>query len=161
MDASITRIFLFISIISFNAYAESKLHEVDLNKMTKRGQLMYVETEGRPVWVVYRTLNSIKDLEKRDHLKYSTDPDNIKTEHRSLNKDYFVVFGGCPDADELPNYYPDDGFSCKSNCAEFDMAGRPKNSCLENRPMAIPIHYYKNPTTIVVPTNQDKAPKNV
>jgi Rieske Fe-S protein len=156
MDVSMIRIFLLISLFSFNAHADSNLHEVDLSKMTKRGQLMYVETDGRPVWVLYRTLNSIQDLEKRSHLTYSSDPDNIKTNYRSLNKDYFVVFGGCPEASELPNYYPDNGFSCKSNCTEFDMAGRPKNNCSNNKPMDIPVHYFKNTTTIVVPTNQDK-----
>ncbi len=155
MDKSIIRILLLISLISFNAHADSNLHEVDLTKMTKRGQLMYVETEGRYVWVVYRTLNSIKNLEANRHLKYSNDPENIKTDYRSLNKDYFVVFGGCPEADELPNYYPDKGFICTASCAEFDMAGKPKNSCSDNKPMAIPVHYFKNTTTIVIPTNQD------
>ncbi len=155
MEKLITRILLLISICSFNVYADSKLHEVDLTKMTKRGQLMYVETEGRYVWVIYRTLNSIKALEANSHLKYTNDPENIKTDYRSLNKDYFVVFGGCPEAYELSNYYPDTGFICTTSCAEFDMAGKPRNSCSDNKPMAIPVHYFKNTTTIVVPTNQD------
>lgn len=156
MAKLITRMILLLSIFTSNVHADSKLDEVDLTKMTKRGQLMYVETDGRPVWVVYRTLNSIKNLEANSHLKYSNDPEYIKTSYRSLNKDYFVVFGGCPEANELPNYYPDEGFFCKTSCAEFDMSGKPKNSCSDNRPMAIPVHYFKNPTTIVVPTNQDK-----
>ena len=138
-----------------NVYSETNLKELDLTKMTERGQMMYVETEGRPVWRGLRTVNAIKDLESRSDIIYSNDPDDLNKVYRSYTKDYFVVLGGCPKGDELPYYYPDDGFLCKSNCAQFDMAGRPKNSCTGKEPMAIPIHYFKNSTTIVVPTNQD------
>jgi Rieske Fe-S protein len=130
---------------------------LDLTWLKKNGPevLMRVKTKGRPVWIVYRSSESTEIIEKRKHITYKQDPTMINPGYRSVYKDLFVVFGGCPEGPELPAYYPEKGFVCLSTCAEFDMAGRPMNECAGEKPMDIPIHYFKNEETIVVPTNQD------
>jgi len=116
---------------------------------------MAVETDGRPVWIVYRTDKDIEKIKERSHIHYPGDSNKFNKEYRSYKKDYFVVFGGCPKGNELPYYYENEGFVCQSNCASFDMAGRPTNECAGAHPMDIPEHYFKDEKTVVIPTHQN------
>ncbi|MCU7874218.1 MAG: hypothetical protein KZQ91_15870 [Candidatus Thiodiazotropha sp. (ex Lucinoma borealis)] len=129
--------------------------EVDLTTLVPRGTLMRILTDGRPIWVTYRTKESIAKLLENAHIHYPNDPQTIDPGYRSAKKDYFVVFGGCPEGSELPAYYPESGFVCLSDCGTFDMAGRPLNECAGQEPMEIPEHYYKNESTLVIPVHQD------
>jgi Rieske Fe-S protein len=141
--------------LPISAGADGDVKEVDLSMLSERGMLMRVLTDGRPVWIAYRTKGAIQQMEKRYSIQYTDDPTGINKEYRSFNKDYLVVFGGCPEGDEIPAYYPDRGFVCLSSCGEFDMAGRPVNDCAGDKPMEVPIHHYKDEKTIVVPIHQD------
>jgi len=117
---------------------------------------MYVLTDGRPVWAVYRTLPAIEFIENTAiEFNKSQDSTTINNKYRSVNKDIFVVFGGCPDVQEIPEYYPNKGFVCPENGALFDTAGRPLNNVSKGQPMAIPKHYFKDKMTLVVYANQD------
>ncbi|MCG7940574.1 MAG: hypothetical protein N0C88_17235 [Candidatus Thiodiazotropha lotti] len=148
-------VLLTLLILPISAGADGDVKEVDLSLLSDRGMLMRVLTDGRPVWIAYRTKEAIQKMEERYSIQYSDDPIGISQEYRSFNKNYLVVFGGCPKDDEIPAYYPDRGFVCSSNCGEFDMAGRPINDCAGNEPMEIPMHHYKDEKTIVVPIHQD------
>jgi Rieske Fe-S protein len=148
----LSAIFLFTP---FLCMAGGEAKEIDLSLLKERGMLMRVLTDGRPVWIAYRTKESITNLEKRSHIYYPSDLNGIDKKYRSFNKNYFIVFGGCPEGDELPAYYPNRGFICESNCGSFDMAGRPINNCAGEKPMDIPKHYYKNERTVVIPIHQD------
>ena len=134
---------------------DSEVKEVDLSLLKDRGALMRVLTDGRPIWVAYRTKEAMAKILMRAHIEYPNDPPSINPLFRSVNINYFVVFGGCPSGEELPRYYPEEGFVCDSNCASFDMAGRPSNDCGGTKPMDIPIHHYKDEKTIVIPIHQD------
>jgi Rieske Fe-S protein len=140
-----------------SSLASDEVTEVDLSVLTDRGMLMRVLTDGRPVWIAYRTEKAISKIQEQAHIHYQGDPASIDKGLRSVNRDYFIVFGGCPKGDELPAYYPDDGFVCPSDCGAFDMAGRPINECAGALPMDIPAHTFKDAKTVVIPIHQDGA----
>ena len=143
MKKALRKLAVLLLLLPLSSIADNDIKEIDLSQLSERGMLMRILTDGRPIWVVYRTNKALKIIEEHSHINYPRDPDSIIKEYRSYNKDYFVVFGGCPKKDELPAYYPDKGFVCQSNCAAFDMAGRPTNKCLDNAPMDIPAHYFE------------------
>lgn len=150
---STAAVLYLIASVSFAGNDEAK--EVDLTKLVPRGTLMRVLTDGRPIWIAYRTKESIAKIRDNSQIHYPNDPKSVSPDFRSVNEDYFVVFGGCPKGPELPAYYPESGFVCLSDCGTFDMAGRPLNKCAAQEPMDIPEHYYKDETTIVIPIHQD------
>lgn len=155
MRTIIVTIALVVLCIPQIGVASDEVKEVDLALLKDRGMLMRVLTDGRPVWIAYRTMEAISKIEEQSNVHYESDPEGIDKGYRSFNKNYFIVFGGCPEGDELPYYYPNQGFVCGSGCAEFDMAGRPTNQCAGEKPMDIPKHYYKNEQTVVIPIHQD------
>jgi len=153
----VSRIIQIVFILTFSGTCTANdLLEVNLKGLTERGMLMRVLTNGRPIWITYRTKAAINFIESKN-IEYdkSKDPQYSNNIYRSINKDIFVVFGGCPDAKELPSFYPDKGFICSESGAIFDLAGRPLNNVTNNQPMAIPKHGYKNKTTLVINTKQD------
>ncbi len=146
---------VLISILPFTTSAREEIKEIDLSLLSERGMLLRVLTDGRPVWIAYRTKKAINIIRERAHIRYPNDPVGINNEFRSFNKNYFIVFGGCPTIEELPAYYPDEGFVCNSSCGKFDMSGRPVNDCAGSKPMEIPKHHYKNEKVIIIPIHQD------
>ncbi len=160
MNNFIKTIILLASLVPIVGTAADEVKEVDLSLLKDRGMLMRVITDGRPVWIAYRTLEAIEIMEEQYHIHYQEDPEGVNKNYRSFNKDYFIVFGGCPEGDQLPYYYPKQGFVCASDCAKFDMAGRPSNQCAGGKPMDIPDHYYKSEKTVVIPIHQDGSLNN-
>ena len=145
-------ILLFVTL-SNAAIAEDKTAEINVYG-AERGALWRVLTESQPIWVVFRTKEAIQEIEGLV-VPYDDSQDStmLLTQYRSLKKDYFVVYGGCPNGNELPTYDVDSGFSCQNSCNKYDLAGRPINKCAGDMPMKIPEHYFKDATTIVVYTN--------
>ena len=153
---TVTKILALLALtIPLLGMAANEVKEVDLALLKDRGMLMRVLTDGRPVWIAYRTLEAISKIEEQSHVHYQADPQGINKSYRSFKKDYFIVFGGCPEINELPYYYPNQGFVCASDCGKFDMAGRPTNQCAGEKPMEIPEHYYKDEKTVIIPIRQD------
>ena len=116
---------------SERAKAAGAAVEVDVSAL-KPGEKMTAEWRGKPVWVVRRSPEQLKELEKlsaemadpnSDRNAYPT-PEYAKNLHRSINPEYLVVIGicthlGCSPSDKLqagpqPSL-PDDwkgGFLC-------------------------------------------------
>jgi ubiquinol-cytochrome c reductase iron-sulfur subunit len=154
---------------SERAKAAGAAVEVDVSAL-KPGEKMTAEWRGKPVWVVRRTPEQLKDLEKlsaemadpnSDRNAYPT-PDYAKNLTRSVKPEYLVVIGicthlGCSPSDKLqagpqPSL-PDDwkgGFLCACHGSTFDVAGR----VFKNKPapdnLEIPPHYYLSDTTLLV-----------
>lgn len=148
--------------------------EVDIGAL-KPGEKMVVEWRGKPVWVLRRTPEQLKSLEKTeaqvadpksDRTQYPT-PDYAKNQARSIKPEVFVAVGicshlGCSPSDKLqpgpqPSL-PDDwqgGFLCPCHGSTFDLAGR----VYKNKPapdnLEVPPHMYLSDSKLLI--GEDKA----
>jgi ubiquinol-cytochrome c reductase iron-sulfur subunit len=154
---------------SERAKAAGAAVEVDVSAL-KPGEKMTAEWRGKPVWVVRRSPEQLKELEKlstemadpnSDRNAYPT-PDYAKNLHRSIKPEYLVVIGicthlGCSPSDKLqagpqPSL-PDDwkgGFLCPCHGSTFDLAGR----VFKNKPapdnLEVPPHMYLSDAKILI-----------
>lgn len=124
--------------------------EVNL-QFLKPGELIRVLTDTQPVWIVHRTLTAMRNIESHDvSYDQSMDMHPMRNKFRSLRKEYFIVFGGCPDGSELPAYDENSGFSCQRSGKKYDLAGRPLNITAGSIPMRLPEYHFKGEHNVVV-----------
>lgn len=113
--------------------------EVDISKL-ELGQQLTVEWRGQPIWIIYRTPESVNKLPQLDNLLRDPDsneleqqPSYAKNIHRSIKNQYLVLVGLCTHLGCVPTYRPDiggvepnwpGGFFCPCHGSKFDMAGR-------------------------------------
>jgi ubiquinol-cytochrome c reductase iron-sulfur subunit len=154
---------------SERAKAAGAAVEVDISGL-KPGEKMTVEWRGKPVWILRRTPEQLKSLEKTDSMvadpkserrTYPT-PDYAKSEYRSIKPEVLVVVGicshlGCSPSDKLqpgaqPSL-PDDwqgGFLCPCHGSTFDLAGR----VFKNKPapdnLEVPPHLYLSDSKLLI-----------
>ncbi|MBS7349858.1 MAG: ubiquinol-cytochrome c reductase iron-sulfur subunit [Comamonas sp.] len=159
---------------SEKAKAAGAAVEVDISTL-QPGEKVTVEWRGKPVWIVRRTEQQLKDLEALD--PQVADPDSVRTavptpayaknKHRSIKDEYLVVVGicthlGCSPVDKFNTgaqpSLPDDwkgGFFCPCHGSTFDMAGR----VFKNKPapdnLEVPPHVYLSDTSLLI--GEDKA----
>jgi ubiquinol-cytochrome c reductase iron-sulfur subunit len=143
--------------------------EVDVADL-KPGDKLVVEWRGKPVWILRRTPEQLKSLEKTesqvadpnsDRKQYPT-PDYAKNQARSIKPEIFVAVGicshlGCSPSDKLvpgpqPSL-PDDwpgGFLCPCHGSTFDVAGR----VFKNKPapdnLEVPPHIYLSDSRLLI-----------
>ena len=154
---------------SERAKAAGAAVEVDISTIAP-GSKMVVEWRGKPVWIMRRTDEQLKALEKlepvladpnSDRKNYPT-PEYAKNRHRSIRPEIFIGVGicthlGCSPGDKFaagpqPSL-PDDwvgGYLCACHGSTFDLAGR----VFKNKPapdnLEIPPHYYTSETTVLI-----------
>lgn len=154
---------------SERAKAAGAAVEVDISTL-QPGEKRVVEWRGKPVWIMRRSPEQLKDLEKiepgladpgSDRTAYPT-PEYAKNRHRSIKPEVFVGVGicthlGCSPGDKFtpgpqPSL-PDDwvgGFLCACHGSTFDLAGR----VFKNKPapdnLEVPPHYYTSDTTLLI-----------
>ncbi len=155
---------------SERAKAAGAAVEVDISNL-KPGEKTVVEWRGKPVWIVKRTPEQLKSLEKTE--SQLADPDSkrktaevtpMKTcqnKHRSIKPEIFVAVGicshlGCSPSDKLeakaesfdPNWQG--GFICPCHGSTFDVAGR----VYKNKPapdnLEVPPHQYLSDTLLLI-----------
>jgi len=117
---------------------------VDVNfKKLKEGQLMRVNVDGRPVWILKRSASVNNRLLEDASLLYdpnslnSWQPKKMKNGLRSIRPEYFIAYGICTHLGCAPTYRPDGipefggiykanqpVFFCPCHGGVFDMAGR-------------------------------------
>ncbi len=115
--------------------------EVDISKM-QYGQLLTVEWRGKPVWILRRDKEMLKNMMSlNDQLRdphadeLSQQPVYAKNDYRSLNEEYMVMIGICTHLGCAPTYRPDlapqdlgpewkGGFFCPCHGSRYDLAGR-------------------------------------
>jgi ubiquinol-cytochrome c reductase iron-sulfur subunit len=140
--------------------------EVDLSQL-EPGQMMTVEWRGKPVWVLRRTPEMLKDVKAVDDLvadpdsKRSTQPAYAKNEYRSLKPEYLVLVGicthlGCSPVDRLdadPQPFASDwkgGFYGPCHGSLYDLAGR----VYKNKPapdnLVVPPYKFLSDTKLVI-----------
>ncbi len=141
--------------------------EADIGKL-EPGQLMRVKWRGKPVWIVYRTEQNLKDLPSLDEKLLdpeSTDagqqPDYCQNGTRSVKEKYLVAVGICTHLGCSPTYRPDvapedlgaewkGGFYCPCHGSRFDLAGRVYSGVPAPKNLEIPPYQYLSDTKILV-----------
>ncbi len=112
--------------------------EVDISKI-EYGQQLTVEWRGKPVWIIRRSKDMIKNLTTHDkrlrdpNSQVEQQPDYAKNLYRSINPEYLVLVGICTHLGCSPKYRPDigdlgadwpGGFYCPCHGSLFDLSGR-------------------------------------
>jgi len=148
--------------------------EVDIGEI-KPGEKVVVEWRGKPVWILRRTPEQLKSLEKSesqvadpksDRTTYPTPP-YAKNQARSIKPEVFVAVGicshlGCSPSDKFQTgpqpSLPDDwqgGFLCPCHGSTFDLAGR----VYKNKPapdnLEVPPYMYLSDTRLLI--GEDKS----
>ena len=151
--------------------------EVDVSEL-KPGELLRVEWQGKPVWVLRRTKEMIDSLAGLDEklLDATSDkfwqlpiPDYVKNESRSIKPEYLVVVGlcshlGCSPSNKFePGAQPSlpsdwtGGFLCPCHGSTFDLAGRVFKNKPANKNLDVPPHMYLSDTVLVIGKDENTA----
>ena len=140
--------------------------EVDISKI-EAGQLMTVEWQGKPIWVLNRTEAQQKSIPAQDGemADPSSDvdhqPEYCKNELRSIKDNIFVVIGICTHLGCSPTFRPDvapadlgaswqGGFFCPCHGSKFDLAGRVFKGVPAPTNLIVPPYKYLTDATILV-----------
>ncbi len=116
--------------------------EVDISKL-KVGDLLRIEWQGKPVWILHRTpemLETLKGIDPTklvdaDSTKYQQQPSYATNELRSIKPELLVLVGICTHLGCSPTFRPElspadlgaswqGGFFCPCHGSRFDLAGR-------------------------------------
>lgn len=151
---------------SEKAKAAGAAVEIDISKI-ESGQMLTAGWRGKPIWVVNRTEQQLKDLPTLDgnlvDPKSETEqqPANCQNDVRSIKPQIWVAVGICTHLGCSPTYRPDlapadlgadwkGGFFCPCHGSKFDMAGRVYKGVPAPTNLVIPPYKYLNDTTILV-----------
>jgi len=152
---------------SARALAAGAPIEVNTNKV-EEGQQLRVIWRGKPVWIVKRTEQMVKDLPSNDpKLKdpnsavESQQPEYAKNAVRSRESDILVLVGICTHLGCSPTYRPElapadlgsdwkGGWYCPCHGSRFDLAGRVFKGSPAGTNLVVPPYYFKDETTILV-----------
>ncbi|WP_029837120.1 ubiquinol-cytochrome c reductase iron-sulfur subunit, partial [Vibrio parahaemolyticus] len=163
-------------IKSWNPSAKAKAAgapvEVDISKI-EPGQLVRVEWQGKPVWIVRRTqsvldnLKTISDKLRDPQSEMEQQPEYAQNEFRSIKEEYFVAVGFCTHLGCSPTYLPDSfseqvqgvrsGFFCPCHGSKFDMAGRVFQGVPAPLNLVVPKHMYLSDTKLIVGVDEGDA----
>jgi ubiquinol-cytochrome c reductase iron-sulfur subunit len=114
--------------------------EVDISKL-EPGDRMIEKWQGKPVWILRRTGEMLKDISSlNDKVSdptsdNSAQPDYAKNEFRAREDEFLVVIGICTHLGCSPNFVMKEegdsidadwkgGFFCPCHGSRFDLAGR-------------------------------------
>jgi len=165
-------------IASWNPSARAKAAgapvEADFSKL-QPGQMMRVEWRGKPVWIIRRTKQNLKDLPTlNDSLRdpasaiESQQPAYAKNETRAVKSEYAVLVGICTHLGCSPTYRPElapadlgeswkGGFFCPCHGSRFDLAGRVYKNVPAPTNLVVPPHMYLSETRVMIGVDQGAA----
>lgn len=165
-------------IASWNPSARAKAAgapvEADFSKL-QPGQMMRIEWRGKPVWVVRRTEQNLKDLATlsdslRDPASAVKDqqPDYAVNEVRAIKPEYSILVGICTHLGCSPTYRPElapadlgaswvGGFFCPCHGSRFDLAGRVYKNVPAPTNLAVPPHMYLSETRVIIGVDEGAA----
>jgi len=147
--------------------------EADISKL-EPGQLIRVEWRGKPVWVLKRTKQVVKQLamtvgELRDaDSNESEQPDSCKNSGRSIKPEVFLAVGICTHLGCSPSFRPDvapedlgadwkGGFFCPCHGSKFDLSGRVYSGVPAPLNLVIPPHKYLTDSRILIGSDGGQA----
>lgn len=165
--------FLASWVPSAKARAAGAPAEADISKL-ELGQKMTIKWRGKPVWIVRRTEQNLKDLPTlNDKLvdpesEMDQQPEYCKNGTRSRKPEYLVAIGICTHLGCSPTYRPDmapadlgpewkGGFFCPCHGSRFDLAARVFSGVPAPKNLVIPPYYFKSDTTILIGEDGEAA----
>ena len=165
-------------IASWNPSARAKAAgapvEAEFSKL-QPGQMMRVEWRGKPVWILRRTEQNLKDLDTlNDSLRdpasavKSQQPDYAVNEARAIKAEYAVLVGICTHLGCSPTYRPEvapadlgeswkGGFFCPCHGSRFDLAGRVYKNVPAPTNLEVPKHMYLSDTRVIIGVDEGAA----
>ncbi|MFA0811382.1 ubiquinol-cytochrome c reductase iron-sulfur subunit [Microbulbifer epialgicus] len=163
-------------VASWNPSAKAKAAgapvKYNISKL-EPGQMVTVEWRGKPVYVVRRTDEILRDLEKvesqlRDpNSEESIQPDYVDPETRSIKPMLLVLVGLCTHLGCAPMYRPEvgaadlggeewmGGFFCPCHGSKYDMAGRVYSGVPAPTNLEVPPYSYESDEIIVIGVDQE------
>jgi ubiquinol-cytochrome c reductase iron-sulfur subunit len=140
--------------------------EVDISKL-EAGQKINVEWRGKPVWVLSRTPEQLKNLSKIEgdlldpKCESPEQPEYCKNATRSIKPEILVAVGICTHLGCSPTHRPDiapadlgpkwvGGFYCPCHGSKFDLSARVYSGVPAPKNMEIPPHKYLSDAVLLI-----------
>ncbi len=140
--------------------------EADISKL-EPGQMMTAKWRDKPVWIVRRTEQNLKDLPTLNdaladpNSDIPQQPEYCKNGTRSRKPEYMVAIGICTHLGCSPTYRPDmapedlgpewkGGFFCPCHGSRFDLAGRVFAGVPAPTNLVVPKHYFISDAKIMI-----------
>lgn len=145
--------------------------EVDISKL-EYGQQVTVEWRGKPVWILRRNKDMLKQVEgHNDRLR---DPDSVvqqqpnyaKNEFRAREPEYLVLVGVCTHLGCSPKFRPvpgdlgpkwPGGFYCPCHGSLFDLSGRVFKGVPAPINLEVPPYMFADKSTLIIGVDEDNA----
>jgi len=159
----------FVSSMQPSAQARAAGAPVEMSiAKIEPGMLMRQEWRGKPIWVVRRSEQMLKNLSKLDSqlrdphsTVTSQQPAFAQNEYRSMKPEYLVLIGICTHLGCSPTFRPEiappdlgpkwlGGFFCPCHGSRYDLAGRVYNNMPAPLNLEVPPYKYLNNTRILV-----------
>jgi len=149
--------------------------EVDISKL-EPGQQMTIEWRSKPVWILRRTPQNLKDLKQDSHLNKLVDPDSevesqqpdyAKNDYRSIRPEYLVTLALCTHLGCVPTFRPEEGpvdlgrdwvggYFCPCHGSRFDLAGRVFRNVPAPTNLRIPPHYFISDSIVKIGEDHER-----
>ena len=140
--------------------------EADISKL-KPGELITVEWQGKPVWILHRTDDMLRQLSKDEQQLSDPEsevphqPEYSKNSTRSIKPEYLVLVGICTHLGCVPNFRPEKspadlgnawrgGFYCPCHGSKYDLAGRVFKGVPAPTNLIIPRHAYLSDFQLII-----------
>jgi ubiquinol-cytochrome c reductase iron-sulfur subunit len=140
--------------------------EIDLSKL-EPGAILRVRWRGKPVWVVRRSPEMLKQLRlanpflRDPESEASVQPPYAKNEARARNPEYLVLLGICTHlgCSPTPKFAPADaaisadwpgGFFCACHGSKFDLSGRVFKGMVATSNMTVPPYVFLSDTRVLI-----------
>lgn len=149
--------------------------EVDISKVAE-GQMLTVEWQSKPVWIVKRSKKTLEDLRKNDDTLRDPASENVdqqpayaQNENRSIKPEILVLVGICTHLGCSPTFRPDigaadlggeswlGGFFCPCHSSKFDLAGRVFQGVPAPTNLVVPPHKYLSDNVILIGDDEGAA----
>jgi len=147
--------------------------EADISKLAP-GALQVVEWRGKPVWIMRRTPDMLKDIKVDDPAvsdpasDASQQPAYAKNEFRSIKPEILVLVGVCTHLGCSPQFKPADdkaemgpawagGFYCPCHGSKFDLAGRVLKGSPAPINLVVPPYQFVGDDLLVIGTDAKRA----
>ncbi len=161
---------------SARAQAAGAPVEADISRLQPGGRVV-IEWRGKPVWVVRRTEQNLKDLDQlvsNDSLKdplsevIEQQPSYAADKYRAQKSEYVVLVGICTHLGCSPTYLPlgaanklgtdwHGGFFCPCHGSKFDLAGHVYNGVPAPTNLVVPPHKYLSESVILIGVDEGVA----
>jgi ubiquinol-cytochrome c reductase iron-sulfur subunit len=159
----------FVSSMQPSAQARAAGAPVEISiAKVEPGMLIRQAWRGKPIWVVGRSEQMLKNLSKLDSqlrdphsTVTSQQPAFAQNEYRSMKPEYLVLIGICTHLGCSPTFRPEiappdlgpkwlGGFFCPCHGSRYDLAGRVYNNMPAPLNLEVPPYKYLNNTRILV-----------